>query len=79
VLCIPDFIANAGGVICAAMEYKGTSVTAMLQVIEVKLRRNTALVLEESVNNGIMPRKAAENMARRRLEKAMSLRRLNLF
>ena len=79
VLCIPDFIANAGGVICAAMEYKGMSETATLQVIEEKLRRNTALILEESVNKGIMPRKAAENMARRRLEKAMRLRRLNLF
>jgi glutamate dehydrogenase (NAD(P)+) len=25
VLCVPDFIANAGGVICAAMEYRGAS------------------------------------------------------
>ena len=25
ILCIPDFIANAGGVICAAMEYKGSN------------------------------------------------------
>jgi glutamate dehydrogenase (NAD(P)+) len=79
VLCIPDFIANAGGVICAAMEYRGMSETATLQVIEEKLRRNTALVLEESAEKGIMPRQAAESLARRRLEKAMSLRRLNLF
>jgi len=79
VLCIPDFIANAGGVICAAMEYKGMSESTTLQVIEEKVRRNTALILEESVNQGIMPRKAAENMAHRRLEKAMRLRRLNLF
>ena len=48
VLCIPDFIANAGGVICAAMEYHGASQAAALQTIEEKLRRNTAQVLEAS-------------------------------
>jgi glutamate dehydrogenase (NAD(P)+) len=79
VLCIPDFIANAGGVICAAMEYQGMSQTATLQVIEEKLRRNTALVLAESAATGILPREAAEKMARRRIEKAMSVRRFNLF
>jgi len=79
VLCIPDFIANAGGVICAAMEYRGMSQTATLQVIEEKLRRNTELVLAESAANGIQPREAAERMARKRVEKAMSVRRCNLF
>ena len=29
VLCVPDFIANAGGVICAAMEYQGASPAAV--------------------------------------------------
>jgi len=79
VLCVPDFIANAGGVICAAMEYQGMGETATMQVIEEKLRRNTALVLEDSVNKHIMPREAAENLARYRVEKAMSFRRWNLF
>jgi glutamate dehydrogenase (NAD(P)+) len=79
VLCIPDFIANAGGVICAAMEYQGMSETATLQVVEEKLRRNTKLVLEASAEKGLMPRVAAEKMARDRIEKAMSFRRWNLF
>ena len=41
VLCIPDFIANAGGVICAAMEYEGGNQAAALACIEEKLRYNT--------------------------------------
>ena len=49
VLCIPDFIANAGGVICAAMEYHGATQAAALQTIEEKLRRNTEQVMELSL------------------------------
>lgn len=79
VLCVPDFIANAGGVICAAMEYHGASESAALQTIEDKVRRNTALVLEASKSQGILPRQAAVDLARRRVEKAMSFRRWNLF
>ena len=79
VLCVPDFIANAGGVICAAMEYHGASESTALRTIEDKVRRNTALVLEESRNKGILPREAAVNLARQRVEKAMSFRRWNLF
>ena len=39
VLCVPDFIANAGGVICAAIEYQGASEAVALQAIEEKVRR----------------------------------------
>ncbi len=79
VICVPDFIANAGGVICAAMEYHGSSETAAFQTIAEKIRRNTEQVLEESKNSGILPREAAVQLARRRVEKAMSFRRWNLF
>lgn len=79
VLCIPDFIANAGGVICAAMEYQGASQTAALQAIEEKLRRNTAQVLESSTRQQILPREAAMEMAMQRITRAMSFRRYSLF
>jgi len=79
IICVPDFIANAGGVICAAMEYHGSSETAAFQTIAEKIRRNTAQVLEESKESGILPREAAVKLARRRVEKAMSFRRWNLF
>jgi glutamate dehydrogenase (NAD(P)+) len=79
VLCIPDFIANAGGVICAAMEYHGASQTAALEAIEEKLRRNTAQVLEVSQREQILPREAAMELAMQRINRAMSFRRYTLF
>jgi len=79
VLCVPDFIANAGGVICAAMEYKGATESIVLQSIKDKVRDNTRLVLEDSRRRGILPRQAAEELALARVRKAMSLRRFSLF
>ncbi|NNG12223.1 MAG: Glu/Leu/Phe/Val dehydrogenase [Halobacteria archaeon] len=79
VLCVPDFIANAGGVICAAMEYHGSTQAAALQTIEEKLRRNTEMVLEASKDRQILPRQAAMEMAEKRIRRAMSFRRYPLF
>jgi glutamate dehydrogenase (NAD(P)+) len=79
VLCVPDFIANAGGVICAAMEYKGAAESAALQTIQDKLRRNTRQVLEGARDRGILPRQAAEELALERVHKAMQWRRFSLF
>jgi glutamate dehydrogenase (NAD(P)+) len=75
VISIPDFIANAGGVICAAVEYAGGSRSTAFQVIEEKVRVNTTAVLEESYHSGEAPRSAAIKLAERRVRKAMSYRR----
>ena len=79
ILCVPDFIANAGGVICAAMEYQGASQAAAFASIEEKLRRNTEMVLSASKAQGILPRQAAMDLALQRVRKAMSYRRWSLF
>ncbi len=79
ILYVPDFIANAGGVICAAMEYQGASRAAAFDAIEEKLRQNTRTVLEQAQYNDIPPRKAAVDMALARVRKAMSFRRWSLF
>jgi glutamate dehydrogenase (NAD(P)+) len=79
VLCVPDFIANAGGVICAAMEYHGASESAVLDTIEEKLRRNTEQVLERARAGKILPRQAAVELAEERVRRAMSLRRWSIF
>jgi glutamate dehydrogenase (NAD(P)+) len=79
ILCIPDFIANAGGVICAAMEYQGASEQSALQTIEEKLRSNVQTILEISQREGCLPREAAVDMAMQRVQKAMQLRRWSLF
>ena len=79
ILCVPDFIANAGGVICAAMEYHGATESAALATIEEKLRRNTELVLKMAKKEQCLPREASQKLARERVEKAMSFRRFNTF
>ncbi len=79
ILCVPDFIANAGGVICAAMEYQGASQSAAFSTIEEKLRRNTREVLETAKRDQILPREASLVLARKRVDRAMSFRRWNLF
>jgi glutamate dehydrogenase (NAD(P)+) len=79
VLSIPDFIANAGGVICAAVEYRGGSESLAFSTIEEKVRRNTELVLRRVKNDGVLPRQAAVDLAKARVEKAMAFRRFSSF
>ena len=75
VLVIPDFIANAGGVICASVEYRGGTEAQAMSTIAEKIRRNTQDVLAEVRAHGTLPRAAANAMAEARLRKAMALRR----
>jgi glutamate dehydrogenase (NAD(P)+) len=78
VLVIPDFIANAGGVICAAVEYHGGTQTLAFQTIEEKIRENTLQVLEEAANKKVSPRESAMALSIRRVKKAMSCRRWSI-
>jgi glutamate dehydrogenase (NAD(P)+) len=75
VLVIPDFIANAGGVICAAMEYHGATRAAAFEAIAGKLRDNTAAVLQLMKAQQRLPRAAGLELALGRVRKAMRLRR----
>ncbi len=75
VLCVPDFIANAGGVICAAMEYAGATRTAAFDAIRERIIDNTRTVLEQARAQQVTPRAAAQQMARQRVEAAMARRR----
>ena len=75
VLSIPDFVANAGGVICAAVEYRGGTETAAMEEIDQKIRRNTRDVLEASAATGEPPRKAADALSETRIRRAMDYRR----
>ncbi len=76
ILSIPDFIANAGGVICAAVEYRGGTQSLAFQTIEEKIRDNTRAVLAAMRDRKIPPRRAALDFARERVVAAMSYRRL---
>ncbi len=79
VLVIPDFIANAGGVICAAMEYIGASQTAALAAIDEKISRNVEEVLSDAEKNKVLPREAAHSLAISRVKRAMETRRWGIM
>lgn len=79
VICVPDFIANAGGVICAAMEYHGSTQAAAFAAIEERIRDNTEQVLVAAERAGVVPRRAAEELALSRVRRAMATRRWSLF
>lgn len=75
VLVLPDFIANAGGVICAATEYRGGNEAAAFAAIAEKIGRNTRTMLEDAARDAVAPRIAAMAMAERRLRAAARERR----
>ena len=72
---IPDFIGNAGGVICAAIEYQGGTQTLAFAAIDEKIRANTRLVMEEVKRSNVLPRAAAVALAERRIRAAKRTRR----
>ena len=75
ILVIPDFIANAGGVISAAVEYRGGTEAEAFRVIDERIRENTAVVFRDALEAGITPRSAALALAERRVRDAMTYRR----
>jgi glutamate dehydrogenase (NAD(P)+) len=79
ILYVPDFIANAGGVICAASEYQGATRCTAFGSIEEKVRSNVAQVLEAAKTQGIQPREAAVELAVKRVQRAMKYRRWSIF
>ena len=79
VVIVPDFIANAGGVICAAMEFAGATRGAAFDAIAERVRGNTERVLADAKARGVLPRQAAEELAVERVRGAMRLRRFSIL
>jgi glutamate dehydrogenase/leucine dehydrogenase len=75
IMVLPDFVVNAGGVICAAAEYHGGSERAAFEAIDEKIRKNTSMVIEESRRGGISARAAAIALATARIRSAERSRR----
>ncbi len=74
ILSIPDFVANAGGVTMAALEYAGKYRNEALDAISMKIRDNTRVMLNRSTRENRMPREVAEDIARERVLRAMQYR-----
>lgn len=75
VVSVPDFIANAGGVICGAVEYAGGTQAQAFAEISERIRANTTAVLKRAAEAQVLPRQAAEELAVERVRAAMALRR----
>lgn len=74
VCIVPDFIANAGGVICAAVEYHGGTEQQAFARISEQIRHNTRDVLHRSRELGSTPRAAALELSTERVRAAMRYR-----
>lgn len=72
---VPDFVANAGGVICASVEYYGGTRSQAFTAIGENFAENTREVLTRARHTRSAPREAAERVAEERLREAMSYRR----
>jgi glutamate dehydrogenase/leucine dehydrogenase len=59
-LVAPDFIANAGGLITGAVEYRGGTEKEVFRVIKDKMVRNTKLVLDMAKDQKMLPRDVAK-------------------
>ncbi|MCX8174781.1 MAG: Glu/Leu/Phe/Val dehydrogenase [Candidatus Micrarchaeota archaeon] len=73
ILIIPDFVANAGGVISSYVEFIGGSEKEMFSMVKEKITANTRLVLEKAKNGDL--RAAALAIAEERVIDAMERRR----
>ncbi|MBS7620554.1 Glu/Leu/Phe/Val dehydrogenase [Candidatus Bathyarchaeota archaeon] len=74
ILVVPDFVANAGGVISSYAEYLGENPEKMFEMVKEKIVRNTRLVLGETAKAKIPPRDAALKIAKTRIKEAMKKR-----
>jgi glutamate dehydrogenase/leucine dehydrogenase len=71
ILVVPDFVANAGGVISSYAEYKGYDEKKAFELIEKKIVKNTKLVLREAKKLNVKPRDAALKIAKERIINAI--------
>lgn len=75
ILVLPDFIANAGGVICAAVEVASGNESGAFATIAEKIARNTQEMLDRARQDNVAPRAAAVAMAEQRVHDAARYRR----
>jgi glutamate dehydrogenase (NAD(P)+) len=81
VTVVPDFIANAGGVVAAAYAMDArrspfpTEPSVIFAAVSQKMRTNTAVVLEEAAAAGETSHVAARRLAADRVRAAMRLKR----
>ena len=74
ILIVPDFVANAGGVISSWAEYKGINAKDMFRVVEKKVSRSTKTILDRATRMRENPRVSTRRTAEKIVERAMKKR-----
>ncbi len=72
---IPDFLANAGGVIGSFVEYQGRTEKEAFDLIEYKISKNIKEILTEAIMKEENPRKIATELSKQIVYRAMLLRK----
>jgi glutamate dehydrogenase (NAD(P)+) len=72
---IPDFLANAGGVIGSFVEYQGRTEKEAFDLIRYKISKNIKNILTQAIVNEENPRVLALEMSKQRVYRAMLLRK----
>ena len=70
IMIVPDFVANAGGVISSYAEYRGYNPKRMFELVERKIVEATRAVLKESASSRRNPRTVAMEIAQQRVARA---------
>lgn len=65
---VPDFVANAGGVVSSYAEYRGYTPEKAFELLEEKAKATTKLVLTRSLKERINPRAVGVEIAKERIE-----------
>ena len=73
---IPDFIANAGGVIGSFVEYQGRTEKEAFELIKYKIVKAVRNILTESVVRDENPRTLATEMSKQVIYRVMLLRKV---
>ena len=63
ILIVPDFVANAGGVISSYAEHLGQTPEEMFKLVEKKITKNTQVILNHAKEKKIKPRDAGMEIA----------------
>ncbi len=69
IMMVPDFVANAGGVISSYAEYRGYNPKKMFDLVQRKIVKSTRMVLSKSLKEGRSPRAVARELALAKVEK----------
>ncbi len=74
---VPDFVANAGGVISSYAEYMGMSFGEMFKLVEERITTATREVMEKSVREKRNPREVGMEIAEKKVRDAMRAKKLH--